>query len=104
MIFWRYDASEREKKVLVILYFDYFGKPEDFEKLKKTRKEACAGIEGVKHLGTYTSHQARYHFAFIEEWDSYDRRLDIGSKVREIVGPRDRNVMTHAIIEVFTEV
>jgi hypothetical protein len=92
------------KKVLVIVYFDYFGKPEDFEKLKKVRKEVCAGIEGVKHLGTYASHQARYHYAFIEEWDSYDRMSDIGPKVREKVGPRDRNVMTHAIIEVFSEV
>lgn len=89
--------------MLVILYFDYFGKQEDFEKLKKVRKEVCDKINGVKHLGTYTSHQVRYHYAFIEEWDSYDRMSDIGPKVEEIMGPRDRNVMSHAIIEVFSK-
>jgi hypothetical protein len=91
--------------VLVITYFDWFGKPEDFEKFKKARKEACKEIEGVKHLGTYSSHQARYHYAFIEEMDSYDRRAEISSKVWEILeSSRDRNVITHAMAEIFTEV
>ena len=90
--------------MLTIRYFDFFGEPEDFEKFKKARKEACDGIKGVKHLGTYSSHQARYHYAWIEEWDSYDRGPDISSKFREIVGPRDRSRVTHTIIEIFTEV
>jgi hypothetical protein len=91
--------------VLVIIYFDWFGKPEDFEKFKKARKEVCDGIEGVKHLGTYSSHQARYHYAFIEEMDAYERRFEIGPKVWEkLESSRDRNVITHASIEIFTEV
>jgi len=99
-----WNLSKKEgKSMLVILYFDYFGKQEDFEKLKKVRKEVCDKIEGVNHLGTYTSHQARYHYAFIEEWDSYDRMNDIGPKVEAIMGPRDRNVMSHAIIEIFSK-
>ena len=89
--------------MLVVLYFDYFADQEDFEKLKKTRKEVCDKIDGVKHLGTYTSHQARYHYAFIEEWDSYEKMMEIGPKVNEIMGPRDRKVMSHAIVEVFTK-
>ena len=90
--------------MLVVLYFDWFGKPEDFEKFKNARKEACEKVEGAKHLGTYTSHQARYHYAWIEEWDSYDRLRDIGELFHEKTGPRDRNVVTHAIIEVFSKV
>jgi hypothetical protein len=89
--------------VLVIAYFDWFGKPEDFEKFKKARKEACDEIRGVKHLGTYSSHQARYHYAWIEEMDSYDRRSEISTKFREKVGPRDRNRMTYVSAEIFTE-
>lgn len=89
--------------MLVIMYFDYFADQAAFEKLKKARKEACAKVKGVKHLGTYTSHQARYHYAFIEEWDSYDKMMEISPKVQEIMGPRDRNVMTHAVLEIFSE-
>lgn len=90
--------------MLVVTYFDWFGTSEDFEELKKVRKEVCEGIDGVKHLGAYMSHQARYHYAWIEEWDSYDRAIDISSKLTEKLGPRDRNVVTHAITEIFTEV
>jgi len=90
--------------MLVITYMDWFGKPEEWEKWKKARKEACAEVEGAKHLGTYISHQARYHYAFIEDWDSYDRQREIGAKLQEKVGPRDRNKMTHASVEVFSEV
>ena len=89
--------------MLVVIYFDWFGTTENFEKLKKARKEVCEGIDGVKHLGTYASHQARYHYAFIEEWDSYDRQDDISSKMIEKLGPRDLNVITHSISEIFTE-
>ena len=91
--------------MLVITYFDWFGTPEYFEKFKNARKEACNEIKGVKHLGTYSSHQARYHYAFIEEMDSYDRRADISSKVWEkLESSRDRNVITHASAEIFNEV
>ena len=90
--------------MLVITYFDWFGEPEDFEKFKNARKEVCAGIKGAKHLGTYASHQAKYHYAFIEEYDSYDRRAEISSKVWEKLGSsRDRNVITHSSSEIFTE-
>ena len=91
--------------MLVVVYFDWFGKPEDFEKFKNARKEACSEIEGVKHLGTYSSHQARYHYAFIEEWNSYDRRREIGQKTwGKYGGSRDRTVITHVSFEIFTEV
>lgn len=89
--------------MLIIAYFDWFGKPEDFEEFKKARKEACDEIEGVEHLGTYSSHQAKYHYAFIEEMDSYDRRAEISKRFRDKVGPRDRKRMTHVSAEIFTE-
>jgi hypothetical protein len=92
-----------KSRMLVIVYFDWFGKHEDFERYKKAREKACAEIEGVKHLGTYASHQARYHYAFIEEWNSYDRRREISQKLTNIYGPRDRSILTHASFEVFTK-
>jgi hypothetical protein len=47
----------------------------------------------------YTSHQARHHYARITNTEYYDKLMEAWGKML----PRDRNVMTHAVIEVFTE-
>jgi len=85
--------------VILITYLDWFGTPEDFEKFKEAWQKACEETEGVKSTKLYTSHQARYHYAWITKADSYGALLEANSKMPT----RDRNVMTHAVIEVFTE-
>lgn len=84
----------------MITYFDWFGAQEDLEKVNEAWKKACEETDGIKSTKLYSSHQARYHYAWITKTDSYDKVLEANSKMP----PRDRNVMTHAILEAFTEV
>ena len=86
--------------MIVINYFDWFGTPEDLEKNKEAWIKACEETEGVKSTKLYTSHQARYHYAWITKTESYDKVLEAWGKMP----PRDRNVLTHAVLEVFSEV
>lgn len=85
--------------MIVITYLDWFGTPEDFEKHKEAWKKACKETAGVKSTKLYTSHQARYHYAWITEADTYDAVMKANSKMP----PRDRKTMTHAVTEIFTE-
>lgn len=85
--------------MIIVTYLDWFGTPEGFEKYREAWRNACEETEGVKSTKLYTSHQARYHYAWISEVDSYGALLEATSKMP----PRDRNELTHAIIEVFTE-
>jgi hypothetical protein len=47
----------------------------------------------------YTPHQARYHYAWIIETDSYEAVMAAMTKMP----PRNRNELTHSVVEVFTE-
>ena len=85
--------------MIVITYFDWFGTPEDLEKNKEAWKKACEETEGIKSTKLYTSHQARYHYAWITKTESYDKIMEAWAKLP----PRDRNAMTHAVIEAFSE-
>ena len=85
--------------MILITYFDWFGTPADFEKVNEAWHKACKETKDVKSTKLYTSHQARYHYAWITEADSYGALMEANSKMPT----RDRNAMTHAIIEVFTE-
>jgi len=73
--------------------------PSGLEKNKEAWHKACKETKGVKSTKLYTFHQARYHYAWITEADSYGALMEANSKMPT----RDRNAMTHAIIEVFTE-
>ena len=85
--------------MLVILYYDWFGTEEGLEEWKTAWEIACkeAGIKSSKH---YTSHQARYHYAYLMKMDSYDGIMNAMGKMTL---PRDRNVMTHSVLEILTE-
>jgi hypothetical protein len=85
--------------MIVINYFDWFGTPEELEKLNEAWKKICEEADEIKSTKLYTSHQARYHYAWIIKTDSYDAVLEANSKMP----PRDRNKLTHAVLEVFTE-
>jgi len=86
--------------LIVIMSMDWFGTPEAFEKYKKDFQKACKETKGIKSTKLYTSHQARYHYAWITETDSYDAMMETNRKMP----PRNRNEMTHAVLEVFTEI
>ena len=85
--------------MMLITYFDWFGTQADLEKNKAAWHKACKETKGIKSTKLYTSHQARYHYAWITEADSYGALMEANMKMP----PRDRNAMTHAIIEVFAE-
>jgi len=78
---------------------DWFGTPEGFEKFKKDFQKTCKETKGIKSTKLYTSHQARYHYSWITECDSYEAIMEVNRKLP----PRNRNEMTHAVLEVFTE-
>ncbi len=85
--------------MLVIVSVDWFGTQEAFEKYKKDWMKVCEETSGVKSTKLYTSHQARYHYAWFTKTESYGAVMEAFSKMPA----RDRNVMTHSVIEVFTE-
>ena len=88
--------------MIVITYFDWFGSPEELKKFNEAWKKACNETEGIKSTKLYSSHQARYHYAWITNTDSYEKVMEANSKVWEHA-PRDRNKLTHAVNEIFSE-
>ena len=88
-----------DKKMLIIMYTDWFGTQERLEERKKEFLKACKETEGIKSAKFYMPHQARYHYAWIIKADSYDSLMEAMQKMT----PRDRNEETHASIEVFSE-
>jgi hypothetical protein len=85
--------------MIVITYFDWFGTPEKLKTNNEAWHKACKETKGIKSTKLYTSHQARYHYAWITETDSYEAIMEANNKMP----PRNRNEMTHAVIEVFSE-
>lgn len=81
------------------MYYDWFGTKESLEEWKADWENACkkAGIKSCKH---YTSHQARYHYAYIMKMDAYD---DVMKAMGHMTIERDRNVATHTVLEIFSE-
>ncbi len=94
--------KEDVKTVLMITYYDWFGTPEDHTKFVEATKKACEDTEGIKFKGSYVPHQVRYHYAFVFKCDGYGKQGEVNQKVQKTF-PRDRNQMTHAIVEVMTE-
>ncbi len=84
--------------MIILTYFDWFGNA-DLEKHKEEWNKACDETSGVKSTKLYTSHQARYHYVWLTKVDAYADLMEAWGKLPG----RDRNVMTHAIIEVMTE-
>lgn len=85
--------------MIIINYFDYFGDEEGLRKWDEDVKRACEKTKGVTYLGRYSSHQARYHWAWFFEAESYDRLAEADSKVTIV---RDRNLLTHTVEEMFS--
>ncbi len=44
--------------------FDYYEDDTGLTEYDKAWKKACAETDGIKYMGRYTSHQARYHYAY----------------------------------------
>ena len=91
------------RTVLMIIYYDWFGTPEDHTKYVEATKKACEDTEGIKFKGSYVPHQIRYHYAFVYKCDDYGKMEEVNQKVQKTF-PRDRNQMTHAIVEVMTKI
>lgn len=88
--------------MILIRYFDWFGTNEELEKEKEAWIKGCKETEGIKSIKLCTSYQARYHYAWIIETDSYDRLQEANARARKI-NPRDRNILTHTVVEIFDE-
>jgi hypothetical protein len=86
--------------MLIIMNIDWFGTPEGFEKYKKDWQKACKETKGIKSTKLYTSHQARYHYSWVTEADSYEAFMS----TNRAMPPRNRKDLTHVNVEVFTEV
>ena len=91
--------NRQEIVMIITMSIDFFGKDEELAKWDKARKKACDDTEGCKYMGRYTSHQARYHWTYFFEADSYDRFMEALGKVTL---KRDRNETAHAVIEIFS--
>ena len=86
--------------MIVIMYYDWFGTKEALKTWNDEWQKVCKAVEGIKSCKHYTSHQARYHYAWIMEVSSYN---DIMEAMGKMTIERDRNALTHAVMEIFTE-
>ena len=84
--------------MIVTMKFDYYGDEAGLKAWDEAYKKACEETDGIKFKGRYSSHQARYHWAYIFVADSYDKLMDSWSKITIV---RDRKKMDHAVIELF---
>jgi hypothetical protein len=84
--------------MILTIKFDYFGDEAGLKKWDEAYKKACEETDGIKYKGRYSSHQARYHWAYILKADSYDKLSEIFGKIKIV---RDRKLMSHAVIEAF---
>jgi hypothetical protein len=84
--------------MLLISYFDFFGEEAELKKWDKEWKKASKETDGIKFMGRYASHQARYHWCYIFETDSYDKMMEAYGKIPL---ERNYNVITHNIVEAF---
>ena len=92
---------EMIRSMLVITSYDWYGTPEGLKEFNEAWKKFCKETPCVKSTKLYTSHQARYHYAWITETDSYDKFVEAYFKK---MPPRDRRELAHTINEIFSEV
>jgi hypothetical protein len=88
--------------MLMISYIDWFGTDEEFEKFKKVWEDACKEAKGVHSTKCYIPHTAKYHYAWFTKADSYADMMEANNIALSKL-PRDRNKMTHSVVEVFQE-
>ncbi len=88
--------------MILIRYFDWFGTNEALEKEREAWIKASKEMEGINSIRLVTSYQARYHYAWMIETDSYDNLQELNSRARKY-NPRDKKVLTHTIVEIFDE-
>jgi len=86
--------------MLVILYYDWFGTTKALDEWKTAWEKACTDTKGITKCKHYTSHQARYHYAYIMKMESYDNVMEAMGKMTI---ERDRAALTHTVLEVLTE-
>jgi hypothetical protein len=84
--------------MLLISSFDFFGDEALLKKWDAAWKKACEETKGITYKGRYASHQARYHYCYIYESDSYDKLMEAFGKISM---KRDYNVITHNVLEAF---
>ena len=89
---------------LMMIYFDWFGTTEDLQKVAKATEKAAGEIEGIEYKGLYVPHQPRYHYSWVFKAESYEKYGAVNRRVQELSGARDRNVMTHASVQVLSKV
>lgn len=89
--------------MLIISYLDWFGSEEDFKKRGELWKKACAETEGVHSTRLMVPHQAKYHYAWVTEADSYVKMLEANAKVLAKM-PRDKSVTPYSETVIFTDV
>ena len=84
--------------MLIIQNFDWYGTPEDLNKMDEGIKKACGEIDGLVYKGRWSSHQARYHFCYLFETDTYMKIMDAWGKGGFV---RDYKQIPHSVFEVF---
>jgi hypothetical protein len=84
--------------MIITMNFDFFGEDKDLKEWDEDWKKACSKTEGIEYKGRYSSHQARYHWTYFHEADSYDRMMQA---MQNMTLTRDRNVLSHAVLEIF---
>ncbi len=84
--------------MILTVSIDYYGDDAGLKKWDEAYKKSCAETAEIKYKGRYSSHQARYHWVYFFEADSYDKLPEAWGKITIV---RDRKLLSHAVIEAF---
>ncbi len=83
--------------MLVLLYFDWFGTPEELKTFDRETKAAIAHAGGVRFRGRYAPDNREFHFVDVFETESYEKLL--GALTGPNAPRRDYSKLTHGVFE-----
>lgn len=84
--------------MLVLLYFDWFGTPNELKEFTRKMKEAVSAVGGVHYRGRYAPDNRKFHFVDLFEAESYEKLL--GALTSPKAPHRDYAKLTHGMFEI----
>jgi len=84
--------------MLVLLYFDWFGTPDELKEFDKMTRAALAAAGGVHYRGRYAPDNREFHFVDLFEAESYESLL--GALTGPKAPHRDYGKLTHGVFEI----
>ncbi len=85
----------------ILRHFDWYGPIEELEALEKIIKKHWDGSDGIKYLGRFGPHSQKYHWT--EFYKAKDFKTWTNRTPPDWDYKRDYKVMTHQVMEYYTD-